>query len=285
MREECVEPHLTFLVPALYMQLRHGETDKRHRTLCRYLERRIKGKEADPIGVEVYDPNDPESEDWVRSYLVSLAGLARHYESLSSFNSSRFSATVPYRSSSQKKNPLMMQATPINLHLQLMTAAPYGKNTAAVYARDPELVKLDVKQRALKAYRSKKAANWIFVKKILVDEFGEGVIRPMKREIQDYAKRNMHTAAPRRSVVLKDGSVLAEALKGGEDVSFPCLHVASGAAPEATNRLSLHLPVPPSPATRRRRLCHHRRCVRHHRHDRWRNHRRRHNNRRHNHRR
>ena len=115
-REECAEPHVTFLVPSLYISLRAKEMRERL-NYCR-----------DRYG----SLNGAKWTSWRESYFKRFEALVERYECERDEYLTRYRNVVPYRSSKQKKKGTeiakRLRSVPLNLHLQLLTVAPFASS-------------------------------------------------------------------------------------------------------------------------------------------------------------
>ncbi len=113
-REECAEPHVTFLVPSLYISLRAKEMREcLHHCRDRY---------GSLTGAKW--------TSWRESYFKRFEDLVERYEGERDEYLTRYRNVVPYRSSKQKKKGTeiakRLRSVPLNLHLQLLTVAPFA---------------------------------------------------------------------------------------------------------------------------------------------------------------
>lgn len=119
-REECAEPHVTFLVPSLYMSLRAKEMRERLE-FCRDLYGKLSGAKW---------------ITWRESYLKRFENLVQQYECERDEYVTRYRNVVPYRSSKQKKKGTeiakRLRSVPLNLHLQLLTVAPFASSSKQI---------------------------------------------------------------------------------------------------------------------------------------------------------
>ena len=114
-REEALEPHLTYLVPHRFFKLRHQELlHSWTKTKTDWEEKQEKKPEHDSEYL------DKEFRD---QYLNKLKELAMDYADLSARYGLRHSKCVPFRSSREKAKPDWIQGIPVNLHLSLMSTA------------------------------------------------------------------------------------------------------------------------------------------------------------------
>ena len=116
-REEALEPYLTYLVPHRFFKLRHEELLHRwSKTITAWKYKYRKGQEGE------FDSEwlDKEFRD---QYLSNLKNLAMSYADLSARYGLRHRKCVPFRSSRQKAKPDWIQGIPVNLHLSLMSTA------------------------------------------------------------------------------------------------------------------------------------------------------------------
>jgi hypothetical protein len=113
-REECAEPHVTFLVPSLYLRLRAKEMRGRLEA-CRERYSKMSGSKW---------------VAWRESYLSRFQDVVDRYERERDEYMIRYRNIVPYRSSKQKKKGTeiaeRLRSVPLNLHLQLLTVAPFS---------------------------------------------------------------------------------------------------------------------------------------------------------------
>ena len=121
-REECAEPHVTFLVPSLYISLRAKEMRERL-NYCR-----------DRYG----SLNGAKWTSWRESYFKRFEALVERYECERDEYLTRYRNVVPYRSSKQKKKGTeiakRLRSVPLNLHLQLLTVAPFASSEKKIPA-------------------------------------------------------------------------------------------------------------------------------------------------------
>ena len=121
-REECAEPHVTFLVPSLYISLRAKEMRERldH---CRDRYGSLTGAKW---------------TSWRESYFKRFEDLVERYEGERDEYLTRYRNVVPYRSSKQKKKGTeiakRLRSVPLNLHLQLLTVAPFASSEKKIPA-------------------------------------------------------------------------------------------------------------------------------------------------------
>eukprot|EP00940_MAST-03C_sp_MAST-3C-sp2_P003121 g3121.t1 len=117
-REECLEPYLTFTVPSIFYRQRHIEL------LEYFAEKRKRWEQKHSKPVDKYD-SDALPEAWRSEYLDSLRDAAMTYADLSALYKHRSKFCVPFRSSREKSSPAWIRGVPVNLHMSLVSSAPY----------------------------------------------------------------------------------------------------------------------------------------------------------------
>lgn len=115
-REEVLEPHLTYLIPSQFFRLRHEELlHKWAKTQA--IWRRKYAKSEDQFDSVWLD------KEFRSEYKKQLYDIALSYADLSARYRLRHFECVPFRSSREKAKPEWIQGVPVNLHLSLMSTA------------------------------------------------------------------------------------------------------------------------------------------------------------------
>lgn len=189
-REEALEPHLTYLVPSQFFRLRHEELlHKWAKTKSMWnLKYRKSEDKFDSVWLD---------KEFREEYNKTLYDMAMSYADLSARYRLRHVECVPFRSSRQKAKPEWIQGIPVNLHLSLMS-------TARLRCLTKEEEKLE-RERLLSSTTGRFHKGIAFVEKLLrrtviyartccskraayfrlVDEFGVQVVNENWRIVDD----------------------------------------------------------------------------------------------------
>eukprot|EP00939_MAST-03C_sp_MAST-3C-sp1_P000202 g202.t1 len=128
-REECSETHVTFLIPSLFLDMRSKEMRSRLDEM-----KRIFCDGANAYGSTI---QGKKWSIWKTSYFERFEKMiVSQYNTKAKEYMQRYTTTVPLRSSKQKKQKEeiseKLKSVPLNLHLQVMTVAPYAGSTGFV---------------------------------------------------------------------------------------------------------------------------------------------------------